>query len=86
MIHDRCQCGKIACVGQTVQTDDPVIRIFVQHMKNKIASDKAGTAGNDNSHNPNSFYSFNAMCPDIFRPAHLSSTAHIDFFQYFIDF
>ncbi len=47
VIHDRCQSGEIACIGQAVQADDPVVRILVQHMENKVASDKACTAGDD---------------------------------------
>ena len=28
VVHDRCKSGKVSCVGQTVQTDDAVIRVF----------------------------------------------------------
>ena len=28
MIHHRCQCGEVSCVGQTIQTDNAVIRVF----------------------------------------------------------
>ena len=50
IIHNRCQCGQIACVGQLVQTDDPLIRILLQHMKHKVTTNKTGTAGNNNIH------------------------------------
>ena len=50
IVHDRCQGREIAGIGQAVQTDDPVIRVFFQHVKNKVASDKSGTAGYDNIH------------------------------------
>ena len=29
IIHYRCESGKIACISQAVQADDPVIRVFV---------------------------------------------------------
>ena len=48
--HSRLQCGKIACIGKLVQTDNPIIRMGLQHMKNKIAANKSGTASNNNSH------------------------------------
>ena len=51
IVHDRSQGGKIARVSQAVQTDNPVIRIFFQHVENKVASDKTGAAGNNNLHN-----------------------------------
>ena len=41
VIHDRRQGGQVACVGQAVQTDDAVVRILVQHVKDKVASDKS---------------------------------------------
>ena len=50
LIHDRSERGKIARVGQAVQADDPVIRMSLKHVKNKVASDKSGTAGNNNVH------------------------------------
>ena len=28
VVHDRCKSGKVSCIGQTVQTDDAVIRVF----------------------------------------------------------
>ena len=28
IIHNRCKCGKISCVGQAVQTDDTIVRVF----------------------------------------------------------
>ena len=49
-IHNRCQRGQIACVGQLVQADDPVIRILLQHMEYKVTTNKTSTAGNNNIH------------------------------------
>ena len=28
VVHDRRKSGKVSCIGQTVQTDDAVIRVF----------------------------------------------------------
>ena len=50
VIHNRCQCGQIACVGQLVQTDDSVIRILLQHVKHKVTTNKTSAAGNNNIH------------------------------------
>ena len=50
VIHNRCQCGQIACIGQLVQTDDPVIRILLQHMEYKVTTNKPSAAGNNNIH------------------------------------
>ena len=55
IVHDRSQGREIAGIGQAVQTDDPVIRVFFQHVENEVASDKSGTAGNDNIHSGKSF-------------------------------
>src|SRR5699024_6260903 len=81
IIHDRSQGREISRIGQAVQAYDPVVGIFVQHMKNKVASNESGSAGNDNSHNlsPYSLIIFSEGCPDIFRPEHLLSTGRTDF-------
>ena len=50
IVHNRSQSAQIARVGQAVQADNPVLRIVLQHMKDKVASDKAGSAGNNNIH------------------------------------
>ena len=81
IVHNRSQGREVSCIGQAVQADDPVVRIFVQHMKNKVASDESGSAGNDNSHNlsPYSYMIFSEGCPDIFRPGHLLNIGRTDF-------
>ena len=50
IVHNRCQRGQIACVGQLVQADDPVIRLLLQHMEHKVTTNKTSTAGNNNIH------------------------------------
>ena len=77
VIHNRCQCGQIACVGQLIQTNDPVIRILFQHVEYKITTNKTSTAGNNNIHDLFSstlIYVFftrfliNTDAPDTCRP------------------
>jgi hypothetical protein len=38
---------QIAGIGQFVEVDDVVVRIFVYKEANYVAADKSGTAGND---------------------------------------
>ena len=49
VVHNRCQCGQIASVGQLVHADDPVIRILFQHVEHRITTNKTSTAGNNRS-------------------------------------
>ena len=49
-VHDRRQGGKVPCVSQLVNTYDPVFRMFLQFIINKIAPDKSGAAGHDDGH------------------------------------
>ena len=51
VIHDRHQRRQVACVGQLIEADNAVIRVFSQHVKNKIGTNKSGAAGNDDRHN-----------------------------------
>ena len=44
IVHHRFQCGQIASIGQLVQTNNAVVWVCFQHMKNEIGADKAGTA------------------------------------------
>ena len=50
IVHYRCQRRQIACISQLVNTDDPVFRVILQHVKNKIGSNKSGAAGHDYIH------------------------------------
>lgn len=45
VIHHRCKRGEVARVGQLVQTDNAVVRVFSQHVEDEVASDESGTAG-----------------------------------------
>ena len=74
IVHNRCQCGEITCIGQLVQTDNPVIRILLQHVKHKVTTNKPSTAGNNNIHGLISstliYFRFliNTDVPDTCRP------------------
>ena len=50
IVHHRFQCGQIAGIGQLVQTNNAVVWVCFQHMKNEIGADKAGAASYDNGH------------------------------------
>ena len=50
IIHHRRKRRKIARVSQLIQTDNSIIRILIQHMKNEVRADKAGAARYDNRH------------------------------------
>ena len=50
IFHHGSQGGQVPRVGQFVQANDPVIRVFAQHMENKVGADKSGTAGYNNRH------------------------------------
>lgn len=43
-LHNRLQGGQIPGVGQLVQTDDTLLRVMVQLVKDEIAADKTGAA------------------------------------------
>ena len=54
MLHYRLQCGEIARICETVHTDDPVFRVLVEHIKNKVGTDKPGSSGNNDIHDSSS--------------------------------
>ena len=51
VLHHRRQRRQIARIGQAVQAHDAVIRVFIQHVKYKVASNESGSAGYNNRHN-----------------------------------
>ena len=51
IVHDRGKGRKIAGIGKAVQADDPVVRVFVEHVKNEVGTDETGSSGYDNIHN-----------------------------------
>ena len=63
VLHDALQRGQIAGIGQFVHTDDTIFRVPVQHIENKIAADKSGTAGDDDGHRISSFAIACKYCP-----------------------
>ena len=52
MRHHRRERAQIARIRQLVQTDHAVLRMVLQQIVYKIASNKSGAAGHNNCHNP----------------------------------
>ena len=50
IVHDGSKGFQIAGIGQLVQTDDTVLRVMSEQVKNKVGADKACSAGNDDVH------------------------------------
>ena len=46
-VLDVLEIREIARVGELVQVDDPVLRIFVHEQPHDVAADEAGAAGNE---------------------------------------
>ena len=44
------EVGQVACIGQGIQIDDVVLRIFIHEETNNMGTDEAGTAGNEDVH------------------------------------
>ena len=55
LLKDGSQGRKIARIGQLVDADDAVLGVVTHQVKNEVAADKAGTAGNDDGHGKSSF-------------------------------
>lgn len=51
LIHDRSQSGEIPSISQLIEADNPIIRILLHHVENKVRADETGTAGYDYCHN-----------------------------------
>ena len=45
LVFDILEIGQVAGIGQLVEIDDPVVRIFVHEMTDHVASDEARAAG-----------------------------------------
>ena len=50
LLHNRCQRRQIPSIRQLIQTNHPVLRMLLQHMKYKIRPNKPGTAGENDVH------------------------------------
>ena len=48
LIFDVFQVCQVSGVGQFVEVDDPVIRVFVDKQPYDVRTNETGTAGNDN--------------------------------------
>ena len=46
LVFDVLQIGQVPSIGQFVQIDDVILGIFVHEQTDHMASDEAGTAGN----------------------------------------
>ena len=69
ILHHRLQRGKIARISQFIQANDSIIGIFLEHMEDKVTSDKSGTAGYNDRH---IFGPFGSLNIGIFRRQHFS--------------
>ena len=49
-MHHRLERRQIARICELIQANNPIIRILIQHMEDKVASDKSGAAGYDDRH------------------------------------
>ena len=47
LVLDVVEVGKITCIGQFVEIDDFIIRIFVDEQAHNMRADKTGTARDD---------------------------------------
>ena len=50
VVHNGRKGGQIARVRQLVKTDNPIVRVLLEHMKNEVASNKTRAASNNNRH------------------------------------
>ena len=77
--HHRLQSGQVARVGQLVQANDSVIRVFFQHMENKIGPDKSGAAGHNDVHSQSSWARDSRYCPYsvFFRPSPMARSCAV---------
>ena len=50
ILHGLIQGGHVACIGQAVQADDPILWMVLQLEVDEVAANEAGTAGDDNGH------------------------------------
>ena len=50
LVHNRCQRRQIPGIRQLIQTNNPFLRVLLQHMKHKIRPNETGTAGDDDVH------------------------------------
>ena len=50
VLHHRLQCMNIPCISELIQTNDPIVRVMLHHIKDEIRADKSCAAGYDNCH------------------------------------
>ena len=58
LIHHWSECGQVPSIGKLVNANNLIIRMFGQHMEDKVASDKTGSSGNDDGHRLIPYLSF----------------------------
>ncbi len=49
-VHHRSKGRKIPRIGQGIQADDSVLRVFLELVEDEVASDESGTAGHNDGH------------------------------------
>ena len=55
LVEDRLQGGQVSCIGQAVEADDPVLRMGFHFVEDKVGTDEAGSAGDDDIHKQSPF-------------------------------
>ena len=50
VLQSLLQRGEIACVGQRIQTDDPILGVVFQFKVDEVCADEAGAAGQKYGH------------------------------------
>ncbi len=58
-VEDGLQGGQVSCIGQAVETDNPVLRMVFHFVEDKVGADEAGSAGDDDIHKQNPFCALN---------------------------
>ena len=46
----RFQSLQVSCIGQKIQVDDLILRVFIYHMMYKVSADESCSACHDNFH------------------------------------
>ena len=50
IVHDVLQCGQISCIGQLIQTHNPVVRMSRKHVEDEVRAYESGSSGYNDGH------------------------------------
>ena len=50
VLHNGRQCGQVSRVGQLIQTDNAILGMVFQHIKDEVGANKARAASDDHGH------------------------------------